>query len=578
MAQFEVTSPDGRQFVVTAPDGASQDDVLAYARQQFTPAAPQTPQGRPPATTAQNMVAGAIRGAGSIGATLLSPIDWLAKKTGAGDAINNATGIDFFPADRRAGMDDFMRSQVGADTDSLAYKVGKTGTEVAGTLGVGGLLGNAARALGAAPEVVSALASGGMNTGRALPAAEDIGLRAVAGAATGGASATLVDPSEARVGAAVGAAIPTAIRGAGDAGRWLWNAAIRPDAARAALADAAINKYGIPLAASDVTSNTMLRAARSIGDDLPLVGRIGAAHNEAVQSAYNRAMGRTFGADSDKLIPEVVKAAQDRLGAAFDQLWNNNKLVVDPQLFTKLQDVAEASEKLPANETAAVKAWLNDIYSKMGTDPATGSVFIGGETANNIQSALRRQVESGAGSLKNELNDLRQSLLGAFNRNVSPQDAALLAQTQRQYKAWKTLQPIIQKAEAGVAGREVGNVTPGLVPGRVADMYGDYISNSPFADLSQIGSQFIADRTLRTGGSSRAMAQGAMLGWLSHLGGIGGVAVGGPLLYGAEKVLTSPWIGAAMAGAQQPIVGLLGAPGSFAARATSPALAGLLGD
>lgn len=35
MPDFEITSPDGKKFVVTAPEGASQDQVLEYARQQF---------------------------------------------------------------------------------------------------------------------------------------------------------------------------------------------------------------------------------------------------------------------------------------------------------------------------------------------------------------------------------------------------------------------------------------------------------------------------------------------------------------------------------------------------------------
>jgi hypothetical protein len=33
---FEITSPDGKRFVVTAPEGASQEQVLAYAQQQFS--------------------------------------------------------------------------------------------------------------------------------------------------------------------------------------------------------------------------------------------------------------------------------------------------------------------------------------------------------------------------------------------------------------------------------------------------------------------------------------------------------------------------------------------------------------
>lgn len=37
MPKFEITSPDGKRYEVTAPDGASQEQVLAYAQQQFSP-------------------------------------------------------------------------------------------------------------------------------------------------------------------------------------------------------------------------------------------------------------------------------------------------------------------------------------------------------------------------------------------------------------------------------------------------------------------------------------------------------------------------------------------------------------
>ena len=35
MPRYEITSPDGKRFEITAPEGASQDEVLKYAQQQF---------------------------------------------------------------------------------------------------------------------------------------------------------------------------------------------------------------------------------------------------------------------------------------------------------------------------------------------------------------------------------------------------------------------------------------------------------------------------------------------------------------------------------------------------------------
>lgn len=42
MADFEITSPDGKKFIVSAPEGATQEQVLAFAQQSFSkqPAAP----------------------------------------------------------------------------------------------------------------------------------------------------------------------------------------------------------------------------------------------------------------------------------------------------------------------------------------------------------------------------------------------------------------------------------------------------------------------------------------------------------------------------------------------------------
>ena len=41
--EYEVTAPDGRRFIVTAPQGATQEQVLSYARQNFQPQSTPSP-------------------------------------------------------------------------------------------------------------------------------------------------------------------------------------------------------------------------------------------------------------------------------------------------------------------------------------------------------------------------------------------------------------------------------------------------------------------------------------------------------------------------------------------------------
>ncbi len=86
------------------------------------------------AQDAGNLLAGAVRGAGSIGATLLSPLDAAARALNGGQPWN-VGGYDILGQDRRKGMDEGLTS-MGANPESWPYAIGKFGAEVAGRLPV----------------------------------------------------------------------------------------------------------------------------------------------------------------------------------------------------------------------------------------------------------------------------------------------------------------------------------------------------------------------------------------------------------------------------------------------------------
>ena len=162
-----------------------------------------------PVRAVRDLAAGAVRGAGSIGATLLTPKDALEA------AIARGMGADMPAPERRNAMTEALRG-MGADPESIAFGAAKIGAEIAGTAGIGSALAGGAQAMRAGPAVVNALRSGGMVTGGR--GAADLALRAGAGAAVGGASAGMVDPSQAGTGALIGGALPGAISGAGKFG------------------------------------------------------------------------------------------------------------------------------------------------------------------------------------------------------------------------------------------------------------------------------------------------------------------------------------------------------------------------
>jgi hypothetical protein len=452
----------------------------------------------------QNLAAGGLRGAGSIGATLLTPVDAAARALGIENSVIGRT-------DRRQAMDAAL-SGLGAETDSAAFGAGKLGAEIAGTAGVGGALANSLRAvpmLSRAAPVLDAVRTSGFSAG-GLTGAQGLAARTLGGAVTGGASAGLVSPGDAGAGAAVGAAMPGLLSVAGRAGTAAGRA-LAPNIENPALADAAINKFGIPLGLADISGSNTTKAIRSVLNDAPLTGGVGSRQRDAVQEGFNRAVGGTFGEAAPSLTPEVLDGAKKRMGAEFDRIWDRNTLQFDGKLFGQLQELRQSAAKLPQGEAGRLTSWLDDLETKMVPGP-NGELSLPGDVANRFQSKLREQASKATGFLADDLQNLRRGILDAFKRSVSAEDAAALSKNMGQYKAFKTVEKLLQGAEAGVAGRTVGDIPAAMLPQAVRQSYGSNIASSPFAELSQIGSQYVADRVARTGGSTRAAVQNTAIG------------------------------------------------------------------
>lgn len=140
-----------------------------------------------------NVAAGAVRGAGSIGSTILEVRDFVEQKLA--DAMG-AKGYVAGNPNRRQEMTAGLQT-LGADTNSLNFALGKMGGEIAGTAGVGPALGAATKG---APALSNALTTYG--------GAGSLPLRVAGGAIAGGASAGLADPSAAGAGALIGGGLP----------------------------------------------------------------------------------------------------------------------------------------------------------------------------------------------------------------------------------------------------------------------------------------------------------------------------------------------------------------------------------
>lgn len=474
---------------------------------------------------AGNLAAGAIRGAGSIGATLLAPVD-MAKDAIAGKGLSLESNRA-----RRADMDAGLQT-LGAQPDSWMYQGGKLLSEVAGTAGAGGLLAGGVRAAGAARSlsglepivngVARGLETGGFRVGELAGTGLGAATRIGTGAATGGLAAGMVNPSDAGTGALIGGALPGATQLAGKAGGALRNAVAGGGASPevAQLAQRA-KELGINIPADRLVNSRPLNALASSLNYVPMSGR--AATEDAMNSQLNRALSRTFGQDSSN-VTMALRKADDVLGGQFDRFLQSNTVRMDRQFLDDLAEVSNrATKELSGDLGGIIKGQVDDIIEKA----ATGQ--IDGQAAYNIKKTLDKIGKRNSSEAAYAI-DLKQTLMDALNRSVGPEKAASFANLRKQYGSMLELEKLAKNgAEGEVSVARLANLKN--------------IRNPEMQELADIAAQFVKPREGAHGAAQRVSLGGMTAALGGFVGGPVGAAVGaGGLMAGgraANKTLNS---------------------------------------
>lgn len=346
--------------------------------------------------------------------------------------------------------------------------------------------------------------------------------------------------------------VAAAYRGAGGT--------VPPEAA--ALAKTAIDKYKIPLQASDLTDSKFMKSLNSLYGDLPITGGRVAARKDAKQTAFNRAVGDTFGAEGDRLTSDVVKNAHEKITGNFDAIYSRNPADAF-KLNSELQGVLQrAAKEGTADQQRVIRNRVDELFSRIDENSGT----IDGNFFNRWQSDLRKKAGN-----DDLLNELRASALKAYNAGISGDDAKLLGLTRTQYKNFKTIEPLLDKSATG-------DISPGLVQSRVANQTSDFSrgGGGDLGELGRIGSRFMVDRTPQTGGSMRGLLQNSLIA------GVGVAPFAAPLQWATNNNLVRNAIVQRSLAAPTVSRGLLSAPApemlpEIVKRATvqsSPALLG----
>lgn len=290
-----------------------------------------------------NLAAGAVRGAGSIGATLLAPYD-IAKDAIDGKGLSLESNRE-----RRAEMDGGLQ-ELGAQPDSWMYKGGKLAGEIAGTAGAGGVLANGVRALGATRAlsglepivngVARGLETGGFRVGELAGTGLGAAARMGTGAAVGGVTAGLVNPEDAGFGALIGGALPGLTQVAGKAGDLARSAFGRGSPATTPeMLDTARKSmqagYIIPPSMVRPTFANRLLESQSGKFE---TAQLAATKNQRVTDSLTRkALGL---AEDAPLNQETMGGIRTQAGKVYEQAKGAGMIQADPAYFHALDDIA----------------------------------------------------------------------------------------------------------------------------------------------------------------------------------------------------------------------------------------------
>ena len=416
-----------------------------------------------------DIVGGGLRGAGSIGSTVLGlTLDPLARATGLDKTgFGYVTGLGKTMAERRQGIDDANR-QLGANPDSWLYGGGKLALELAGTSGIGGILAGGARALPFLSRFAPALQSGGFTLGDAATksALANAAIRTAAGGATGAATAAMIDPKDTIAGGLIGAATPMPLQWLGSTGRYVGrNVTGIPKAVVQPFTNAGTREIaGNILRESSTSSDDVINRLASKPDmfvkgSAPTLGQVAedAGLAQLERSMANRPeLQMAYGQQRASRLKVLDTIAGEP--GYIDELKAGRKLFANED-FAKAYSQGFDPEALAANADR-IKGLLNRPSIKKSVEIAKELASESGQTIDDFGSVkgmdyLRKALDEQISSAKNMGSSIGSERLAALS-NTKNELLDVLSETSPAYReAVKNYAEMSQKINAAEAAAHV---------------------------------------------------------------------------------------------------------------------------
>ncbi len=499
MAKFRITGPDGATYEITAPDDASEQDVLAYAQQQFADpkqsgatgkwGAGATGQWEPPSGFKRGFVDDPITGLKQ--AAMESPIT----------RMIDPTAPDRVRAEATQGEAQYQRAR-GSDSVDLPR-----------------LAGNVVNPVNLAIMAATKAPAGASGMRLAMTGAGQGGLMGALAPQYGEANRSMASAIGAATGAAMGPVAGALAR------------VVSPNASKDQ-ALALLQREGIKPSIGQSLGGLANKVEERMMS-VPFFGDSIAAARGLPREQFNRAaLTRTLtpiGGKVDDIGSTGVANAGDQISAAFDRALSGLKgVTLDTQARQELATLRQMAAYIPEDKAKPFSRFLNDrVLGRMAQNGGMAA-----ETFQMVDSELGKKI---AATVDPELKSAYLEAQRILRDGAARGNPTYAAELSKAREAWANLVRV--EGAAKKAAGEGGVFTPNqlLQAVREADKStrkrATARGTALLQDLAVAGQQKLATRTPNSGTADRAMQVGAVASLVTNPLATASALLAGPALY-----------------------------------------------
>lgn len=242
-------------------------------------------------------------------------------------------------------------------------------------------------------------------------------------------------------------------------------------------------KYKIPVSLDQVSRSRALKSAQKVSQEAPFSGQ--EAFRAKQIGAWNKAVTKTLGKESDVITPEYIDDRFTELGAKFNNLGKGQTL--NPQnLLGKVDELTQEAIDMGASRDA-VEGFRGFVERELQGN-LTPEGMIKGESLNRIRTKANKLART---SNNFDSKSLYHNFESEVIDNLLPDSAAKesFAELKKQYKNLLTVEPLLKDEVGGV-------VSPAKLANRMATIYQrQYYRGKAgeLGELARVGKQLLPE-------------------------------------------------------------------------------------